>query len=281
MIQVSCLPWEVKMHQNEYKSFYDERRHTTYSQDYGKLCPEQHGRYTVLQEFINTYNLQNKKCLEIGSAGGEFQDVVEDYHGTDIAKSLAKYYHKPYRVAQGQSYPFDAEMFDAIWTIAVYEHIPHLQQALLEIKRLLKPGGVVLFAPAWQCRPWAADGYAVRPYKDFGLKGKLIKASIPLRNTVFWRGLFVFPKRLYRHMRFCLGHRYTVIQYRKLSPNYNVYWTSDSDACNHIDPHDAILWFASQGFDCVSHPLHRRALTVRTGPLVLKKRLKHRETPAS
>ncbi|MGC8604704.1 MAG: class I SAM-dependent methyltransferase [Desulfomonilaceae bacterium] len=69
-----------------------------------------------------------------------------------------------YRVAEGNRYPYDDQMFDAIWTITVFEHIPHLQQALLEIKRLLKPSGVLLFAPAWQCRPWAADGFDVRPY---------------------------------------------------------------------------------------------------------------------
>jgi SAM-dependent methyltransferase len=167
--------------------------------------PELHPNFKELKAFIEAYALKSKKCLEIGSSGGFFQDMVEDYYGTDIDPSLAQYYHKPYRIAENERYPFDDQMFDAIWTITVFEHIPHLQQALLEIKRLLKPGGVVMFAPAWQCRPWAADGYAVRPYKDFGLKGKLIKASIPFRDSVIWRGLFIFPKRLYRHFRFCLG----------------------------------------------------------------------------
>ncbi|MGK2927927.1 MAG: class I SAM-dependent methyltransferase [Lysobacterales bacterium] len=260
------------MHQTEYKSFYDERRHQTYAHDYTKIRPEQHSHYGELRAFIKAYALKdNKNCLEIGSSGGFFQDMVSNYYGTDIADSLAQFYHKPYRVAEGEHYPFDTQMFDAIWTITVFEHIPHLQQALLEIKRLLKPGGVVLFAPAWQCRPWAADGYAVRPFKDFGLTGKLVKASIPLRDSMIWRGLFVFPKRLYRHLKFCLGYRYTEIQYRKLTPNYETFWTSDSDACNHIDPHDAILWFASHGFDCLSHPLHARAFMVRTGALVFRK----------
>jgi len=260
------------MHQTDYKSFYDERRHQTYAHDYTKIRPEQQSHYKELKAFIEAYSLKDKKCLEIGSSGGFFQDMVEDYYGTDISDSLAQYYHKPYRVAKSENYPFDDQMFDAIWTIRVFEHIPYLQQALLEIKRLLKSGGVVLFAPVWQCRPWAADGYAVRSYKDFGLRGKLVKATIPLRDSVIWRGLFVLPKRLYRHFRFCIGHKYTEIQYKKLKPNYEVYWTSDADACNHIDPHDAILWFASHGFDCLSHPLHARAFLVRTGTLVFKKR---------
>ncbi|MCL5808763.1 MAG: class I SAM-dependent methyltransferase [Deltaproteobacteria bacterium] len=261
------------MHQTDYKSFYDERRDQTYAQNYTKIRPEEHGHYQELKTFIDAYALKDKKCLEIGSSGGFFQDMVEDYFGTDIAESLAQYYHKPYRVAESENYPFDDQMFDAIWTITVFEHIPHLQQALLEIKRLLKPGGVVLFAPAWQCRPWAADGYAVRPYSDLDLKGKLVKASIPLRDSMIWRGLFFLFKRSWRHSRFIFGKKYTEIQYKKFTPNYEVYWTSDSDACNHIDPHDAILWFVSHGFECLSHPLHAKAFMVRTGALVFRKRL--------
>jgi SAM-dependent methyltransferase len=260
------------MQQTDYQSFYDARRHQTYSHDYSSVRAEQHSYYRDLKKFIDSYGLAEKKCLEIGSSGGFFQDMVPDYYGTDIAESLSSFYHKPYRVAKGESFPFEDEMFDGIWTITVYEHIPHLQQALLEIKRLLKPGGVVLFSPAWQCRSWAADGYAVRPYSDFGIKGKLVKASIPLRNSLIWRMLFALPKRLYRHFRFCSGHKYTTIQYGKLKPNYEIYWQSDADACNHIDPHDAILWFASHGFDCVSHPLNMSAFLVRSGSLVFRKR---------
>lgn len=260
------------MHDPKYNSFYNERRQETYAQDYSRMRAEDNSNYRMLQEFIDKYSLKDKKCLEIGSSGGFFQDMVQDYYGTDIAESLAQYYHKPYRVAEGKKYPFDSEMFDAIWTFAVYEHIPHIQDALLEIKRLLKPGGIVLFAPAWQCRPWAAKGYAVRPYSDFGLKGKIVKASIIIRNSVLWRSLFVFPKRLYCYLRFVLGHRYLDIRYKKIQPNFEVFWTSDSDACNHIDPHDAILWFASHGFESLSHPMHIRAFLVRTGMLVFRKK---------
>ena len=256
---------------SDYKSFYDERRHQRYAHDYGVVRAEDHSNYNELKSFIDRFQLTNKRCLEIGSSGGFFQDMVQDYYGTDIAESLAKYYHKPYRVSQGAHYPFEDEMFDAVWTINVYEHIPQLMEALFEIKRLLKPGGVLLFSPAWQCRPWAADGYAVRPYSDFDIKGKLIKASIPIRNSVFWRSLYLFPKRLVRHLLFIMGYKYTALKYDKLNPNYDTYWTSDSDACNSIDPHDAILWFLSNGFECISHPEHTSALFVRTHGLIFKK----------
>jgi SAM-dependent methyltransferase len=269
--EIRSIEKEQRMSLTDYETFYDERRQQAYAQDYTKIRAEDQPYFAQLKSFIEVHSLEKKKCLEIGSSGGFFQDMVDDYYGTDIAQSLAQYYHKPYRIAQGKQYPFEDEMFDAIWTITVYEHIPHLQEAMIEIKRLLKNGGVLLFAPAWQCRTWAAEGYAVRSYSDFDFVGKLIKASIPIRNSVFWRGMFVFPKRLFRLGRFILGHRYTEIQFKKLQPNYEVFWTSDADACNHIDPHDAILWFASHGFNCLSHPTHLRAFLVRTGVLVFQK----------
>lgn len=255
---------------SSYKGFYDGHRERHYGLK--EVGPEQNSHYPILKDFISRYGLTNKKCLEIGSSTGMFQDMVEDYAGTDIADVLAPYYHKPYRTATEAGYPFDDASFDAIWTIAVYEHIPHLQQALLEIARLLKPGGLVLFAPAWQCRSWAADGYQVRPWSDFDWKGKLIKASIPVRDSVLFRSALIFPKRLVRSIGFILGRRVDEILYRKIKPNYERFWTSDADACNAIDPHDAILWFLSHGFECVTHPNLASAFMVRTGALVFRKR---------
>lgn len=257
---------------DRYQSFYSERRDQTYGRAFTDTQALDHTFYPVLKEFISKYKLEDKRCLEIGSSGGGFQDMVEDYYGTDITPEVAPNYHKPYRVAQGSRYPFDDNFFDAIWTYAVFEHIPDLQAAMNELHRLLKPGGLLLFNPAWQCRPWAADGYTVRPYKDFGIAGKLIKFSIPFRNNILYRSSLLFPKRLLRQLMFMVTRKQPYLRYRKIKPNYDVYWTSDSDACNSIDPHDAILWFQGNGFECLSHPLHLKAFLVRTGAIVLQKR---------
>ena len=259
------------MDTEDYKSFYGSRRKETYGDAHSARTADQHVHHGVLQSLVEKHGLKDKTCLEIGSGGGMFQDVVEDYHGTDISEDVSNRYHKPYKVAQGTRYPFDDEAFDGIWTIAVYENITNLQEAMLEIRRLLKPGGICLFMPAWQCRSWAADGYCVRPYGDFGLKGKLVKASIPLRDSILWRGAWMFPKRLVRHIAFKLGRRFERLRYQKIAANYEIYWVSDSDACNHIDPHDAILWFESNGFECLSHPMDLAAFLVRTGPVVVRK----------
>ncbi len=253
-----------------YRQFYEQiDRETEYSV---VARAEDHAAFPMLSGFVEHYDLAEKRCLEVGASKGLFQDLVQDYTGLDIAESLSVHFHKPFQVVRDDgTYPFDDASFDAIWSWAVFEHIPDIEQALHELTRVLKPGGLIYFAPAWQCRPWAAEGYPVRPYSDFDWKGKLIKASIPLRDSVLWRSLWLFPKRVWRHLRFLVGDRARPLRTRRLEPNYEHHWTSDGDAVHSIDPHDAILWFEGHGVRCLSHPPHLRALLVRTGGIVLQK----------
>ena len=202
------------MSNSSYKEFYkDIDRKQIYST---ADAPEQHPSYRDLKQFIEEFDLTSKKLLEIGALKGAFQNIIQNYKGLDISESLAKYYHKPFfTVNNDGSYPFNGNIFDAIWAIDVHEHIPDINQALFELKRVLKPGGVVYFAPAWQCRPWASEGYAVRPFSDFTIKGKLIKALIPLRDSVLWRSFYLFPKRLFRHLSYLFGEKNYKLKYNK------------------------------------------------------------------
>ena len=160
--------------------------------------PEKHPFYKLLSHFIERWDLDEKKCLEIGSAKGLFQDVVKDYTGADISENLSIYYHKKFVAVSGAELPFPDESYDAIFSYATHEHIPDLELALNEIIRVLRHGGVCLFAPAWHTRPWSAKGYQVRPYGDLTLAEKLIKLTLPVIDSVFIRWPFVFLRRLTR-----------------------------------------------------------------------------------
>ena len=229
-----------------------------------------HAFRDVVKGFVESHGLQDKRCLEIGCGRGVFQDLVGDYTGIDISRSVGRFMHKPFLQASATELPFPENSFDAIWTITVLEHVPHPERGLEEMHRVLKPGGLLLLAPAWQCRPWAADGYPVRPYDDFNLKGKLIKASIPLRNSVAFRASYIFPMRLARLMQYLVTKRPMNFAYRKLKPNYEKYWMSDSDAVNSMDPYEAILWFVSRGGECLNYPGGIQHLGVRNGALVFR-----------
>jgi len=157
---------------NSSKEFYDrEYLGERYSLT---VNPEEHSFYPILIQFIEHFGLKDKRCLEVGCGRGAFQDIVDNYVGVDISSTVGQYFHKPFFTASAAQLPFQEKSFDAIWSYAVLEHVPEPEKALDEMRRVLKPGGLLLLEPAWQCRPWTADGYPVRPYSDFGWWGKLI-----------------------------------------------------------------------------------------------------------
>ena len=138
------------------------------------------------------------------------------------------------------------------------------------MRRVTKDRGLLYLQAAWQCRSWAAEGYAVRPYSDFGIEGKLIKASIPLRDSVVYRALYTFPIRLLRLAVSLTAGTPTIYRYTALTPNYKTYWTSDSDAVNSMDPYEAILWFTSRGDEVVSYDGTMNPFFVHSGTIVIK-----------
>jgi SAM-dependent methyltransferase len=239
---------------------------------YAGFCiANEHPFYPVLTSFLDTYCLHQEKCLEIGCGRGAFQHIVQDYTGIDIAESVATYLQKPFYRASATDLPFADGSFGVIWSYAVLEHVEDPERALDEIRRVLKPGGFLLLLPAWQCRPWAADGYSVRPFSDFALKGKLIKASIPIRNSVVYRSLRIMPTRLFRLLAYWRRPMPTRFRYGSLKPNYEEFWMPDSDALNSMDPFEAYLWFVSRQDTCMNYQSIWSALFVRTGPLVFRR----------
>ena len=251
------------------KDFYDrEYRSDQYA---ATRNAEEHAFYPVLKSFIHEYHLEDKRCLEIGCGRGAFQDMVADYTGVDISDTVRPYFHKPFQQASATALPFDDGTFNAIWSYAVLEHVPEPEAALSEIRRVLLTNGLLLLAPAWQCRPWAAEGYPVRPLSDFDWKGKLIKFSIPVRDSVVYRSIRVFPVRFWHLLEYQRRHLPTIFRYGRLEANFDEYWMSDSDAINNMDPFETYLWFVSRGDRCLNYRSLKAAFLIRTGALVFQK----------
>jgi SAM-dependent methyltransferase len=203
-----------------------------------------------IQAFVKYFALKDKKVLDIGAGRGYLQDEVNDYTGLEISPTAKRFYHKRFVHASATLMPLGDGEFDAAWTIWVLEHVPNPEAALLEMRRVIKDGGVLFLAPQWDCTPWAADGFPVRPFSDFSWGGKLIKASIPIQKS-FWT--FSRPViRLALFARWKTMGRPTALHYRRLTPNYTHYWMPDSDAVNSIDQYETALWFLSRGDECLN-----------------------------
>ena len=216
--------------------------------------------------FVKEYNLTDRPVLEIGSGRGNLQDVAQNYTGLDISPSVERFYHKKFVLGSATSMPFPDNSFDGVWSIWVFEHVPNPEQAFTEARRVTRDNGVLFLLPAWNCTSWAAEGYEVRPYSDFDLVGKIIKASIPLRSSAPFRTMTLIPNRMVRSLVARFGP--TRLRYRRLTPNYDKYWVADSDAVNSIDSHEALLWFRSRGDEC----LNCEGPTLFTGytPLIIR-----------
>lgn len=229
-------------------------------------------KWPEVANFVRDFKLEGAKCVEIGCGRGEHQELVTDYTGVDLSDSAGAHIHAPKKFVQASAtaLPFADSTFDAAWTIWTIEHVPEPDKAMAELRRVLKPGGLLFFAPAWQCRSWAAEGYPVRPYSDFGLKGKLIKASVPLRDWIVWRAAFAFPRRFLRLVAYTLSRRPTRYWYQTLEPNFEHYWMPDSDAINRMDPYEAMVWFKSRGDEIVFPSTHVKQFFIRTGQIVVR-----------
>lgn len=93
------------------------------------------------------------KMLDIGCGGGAITESLPyyypnaDIHGCDISKAAIKYAEKlgtgkiKYSLAQEKKFPYKDNFFDVCICFDVVEHIPHVENFLKEIRRVLKKRG--------------------------------------------------------------------------------------------------------------------------------------------
>jgi SAM-dependent methyltransferase len=218
-----------------------------------------------VRAFVQEYHMEKARVLDIGAGTGYLQDVVENYVGLDISPTAARYYHKPFIEASATDMPIPDNDFDLIWSVWVLEHVPNPEQALTEMRRVVKDGGTLFLVPAWECSPYLAQGYPVRPFSDFDLSGKLTKAGM------FFRLYLPFYRAVQSVQRLALSTRQwsgpTAFHYVPLQANYDKYWMPDSDAINSLDRYEMSLWFTSRGDECMNC---NDRLLEQGGPLIIK-----------
>lgn len=206
----------------------------------------------MLTRFAGQYRLQDAKVLEVGAGSGTLQDIVEDYTGLDIAANASRYFHKRFVQGSATDLPFPDSSFDSIWTVWTIEHVPNPERAFSEMRRVARKGGILFLYPAWNVAGWIPEGLNVRPFSDLNWSQKLIKLTLPVRDTQEFHKLYRVPIRGLRWLYWELSGTPTVLRYTRLEPNYKDYWATDSDAVNSLDSFESLLWFTSRGDECLN-----------------------------
>lgn len=148
-------------------------------------------------------------------------------------------------------------------------------RAFTEIDRVLRGGGQVLIAPAWNCRAWTVLKLPDRPYSDLSLRERVAKFTIPVRESIVYRAIRALPGRLVGEFRLLFSTKPFALRFKPLYPRWDLIkkygHTSDDDAVADIDPHAAIVFFHNRGYKILSHPNLIKRLLARHEPVYVVK----------
>lgn len=244
------------------RGFYDSLDHARWGRE------ELEGERSITETWAALVEVAGPS-LELGCGKGALAKCFSSHVGIDLSLAALKA-ASGWRVqSYMESLPFPDDTFRFVFSWAAIEHVPRPELVLREILRILRPGGVALLAPAWHCRPWAAEGLEFRPPGELTLGQRIRKWLIPLRTSVWWQGLFEMPRRVRREITALF--RVPGLDYRRLEPNLDEFVGTDSDAFTSLDPQAFILYFEKRGWTVLSHPTLRARMFARHEPVVVRK----------
>ena len=202
---------------------------------YSDLEPRSLGSQSVLSrqrfalEMVQSAAPCGSRILDVGCGTGEMVAKLTErgYEawGVDLAEPMIAYASRRYgsgrfRVGDIEKIPFDDSMFDAVVCLGVIEYLVDDDQALKEIRRVLKPGGSAIVSTPSAISPLhfmdrvvGALVQAVRPlyrFVKYRLRGRQPPAprfDAPVTIRRYYRGRWL---RVLRSAGFeaqeCIGH---------------------------------------------------------------------------
>lgn len=130
-------------------------------------------RYKVLPYFAVEKQVflraSTPQILDLGCAAGWNMSRFKQYGrfpiGIDVVPDRVQLaaHHGPVAIASGLDLPFASETFDIIYIQHVLHHIGDVTQALREVRRCLKPGGVLFLVETTEDNPIIRWGRRLYP----------------------------------------------------------------------------------------------------------------------
>lgn len=136
-----------------------------------------------VKDAISLSEIQNNSViLDVGCNTGFLLESIRDTNsscqcwGVDIDPAVmnVQIQNCRFKTADIRKLPFDDNYFDIVFALDILEHVQDIQDAIQEIKRVLKPGGVLILSG-----PTESLFYHLCRYLQFGVAQKNVKCTKP------------------------------------------------------------------------------------------------------
>ena len=169
---------------------------------------------------------------------------------------------------------FEDATMNCVYSFNTLEHVPQVDLVLAEINRVLAFGGLLVLKPAWHSARYVTELIEERSYSRLDPRRKLTKLLLPLIKSKFYKFSTRIPWRLWRRVTATRPSRF---RWTELHPDPAELWRGgDVDAVASLDSHEAILYYLTRGYQCLSHPGALQQLLAGHDVIVLRK-----STPAA
>ena len=164
----------------------------------------------IIRQLLRQYAQPKGLLLEVGCGGGLFSSQLHNEGYTvisaDRAPEAAYFAHKngvPKTLAfdGDKTWPFAENSIDTVILLDVLEHLENDYEAICNIKRILRPGGIaILNVPAYQFlfSQWDVYNRHYRRYTTRRLCAHAKKAGFHIQRTTYWNLISMPPALVLR-----------------------------------------------------------------------------------
>ena len=202
----------------------------------------------------------DENCIVVELGGGQHQarsgcafKRFHKYVPLDISAENMLAYSQKYKLpsiaCDATKLPFKDSSIDIIFTHTFLEHPTRPDRVVEEIIRVLRPGGWVFHADAWNCRWWQRYGFHAQ---DFRLERNEILLHLRYLMYRFYETTPLYQLHLLMRRAWFLFLQETLrpkhLLFTPLTPNYGLSLYSDEDAAASLDPIVVGNFYRKRGF---------------------------------